>query len=40
MTAAYLLSGSALAPLSAHVVMHLAAVLHGAATTVQLPPHY
>lgn len=39
-TTAYLLSGSALAPILAHVVMHVAAVLHGAATTVQLPPHY
>ena len=38
--AAYLLSGSAVAPIVAHVMMHVAAVLHGAATTVQLPPHY
>lgn len=40
MTATYLLSGSAAAPVLSHVVMHGAAVLHGAATTVQLPPHY
>ena len=39
-TAAYLFSGSAAAPILAHVAMHVAAVLHGAATTVQLPPHY
>ena len=39
-TAAYLVSGSAAAPMLAHVMMHGAAVLHGAATTVQLPPHY
>lgn len=39
-TTAYLLSGSAVAPIVAHVVMHVAAVLHGAATTLQLPPHY
>jgi hypothetical protein len=39
-TAAYLVSGSAVAPMLAHVIMHGAAVLHGAATTVQLPPHY
>jgi membrane protease YdiL (CAAX protease family) len=39
-TVAYLLSGSIVAPILAHVMMHAAAVLHGAATTVQLPPHY
>ena len=39
-TLGYLLSGSPVAPIVAHVLMHLAAVLHGAATTVQLPPHY
>lgn len=39
-TIAYLLSGNALAPMLAHVIMHVAAVLHGAATTSQLPPHY
>ena len=39
-TLAYLLSGSPIAPILSHVFMHLAAVLHGAATTVQLPPHY
>ncbi len=39
MTLAYLASGSMLAPLGAHVVMHGAAVLHGIETTVQLPPH-
>ena len=40
MTACYLISGSAAAPIVAHVAMHVAAVVHGAATTVQLPPHY
>jgi membrane protease YdiL (CAAX protease family) len=39
-TLTYLVSGSIAAPIVAHVVMHAAAVLHGAATTVQLPPHY
>lgn len=39
-TLGYLLSGSPVAPALAHVAMHVAAVLHGAATTVQLPPHY
>jgi hypothetical protein len=39
-TASYLLTGSPLAPIIAHVLMHAAAVLHGPATTYQLPPHY
>lgn len=39
-TLTYLLSGSPLAPIAAHVIMHAAAVLHGAASTSQLPPHY
>ncbi len=39
-TLSYLLSGSVLAPILAHTIMHLAAVLHGIGTTVQLPPHY
>ena len=39
-TAGYLLTGSPLAALLAHVVMHIAAVLHGMEGTVQLPPHY
>ena len=39
-TLAYLLSGSPLAPVLAHVIMHVAAVLHGMGTTAQLPPHY
>ncbi len=39
-TLAYLLTGSPIAPLVAHVLMHGAAVLHGAGTTSQLPPHY
>jgi hypothetical protein len=39
-TLSYLLAGNPLAPIVAHVFMHLAAVWHGMATTVQLPPHY
>ncbi len=39
-TAGYLLSGNPVAPVVAHVIMHLAAVIHGLATAVQLPPHY
>jgi hypothetical protein len=38
-TLGYLLSGSPLAALLSHVVMHLGAVLHGIESTVQLPPH-
>lgn len=39
-TLSYLLAGSPVAPLVAHVMMHFAAILHGANGTVQLPPHY
>jgi hypothetical protein len=39
-TAAYLLTGSPLAAILAHVIMHGAAVLHGMESTMQLPPHY
>ena len=38
-TLSYLASGSPVAPLLSHTVMHAAAVLHGMATTAQLPPH-
>jgi hypothetical protein len=39
-TVSYLLAGNPLAPVIAHVTMHVAAVLHGVGTTTQLPPHY
>jgi hypothetical protein len=39
-TSTYLLTGSPLAAVATHVVMHTAAVLHGMETTLQLPPHY
>lgn len=39
-TLSYLLTGSPVAPIVSHVLMHTAAVMHGMATTVQLPPHY
>lgn len=39
-TLSYLLTGSPVAPIVSHVLMHVAAVLHGAAATAQLPPHY
>jgi hypothetical protein len=38
-TAGYLLTGSPVTPVVSHVLMHGAAVLHGLATTAQLPPH-
>ncbi len=38
-TLAFLLSGNPLGAIIAHVVMHLAAVLRGPDTTLQLPPH-
>jgi CAAX prenyl protease-like protein len=37
---AYLLTGNPLAAIISHVLMHVAAVLHGMGTTMQLPPHY
>ncbi|HET8623496.1 MAG TPA: hypothetical protein VFM14_08025 [Gemmatimonadales bacterium] len=38
-TTGYLLTGNPLAPILAHVVMHGAAVIHGPAAALQLPPH-
>jgi len=40
LTLGFLLTGSPLAAIVGHVIMHAAAVLHGLETTVQLPPHY
>jgi hypothetical protein len=39
-TLAYVLANNPIASLISHVAMHIAAVCHGASTTVQLPPHY
>jgi hypothetical protein len=39
-TAGYLITGSPLAAILAHVIMHGAAVFQGMEGTVQLPPHY
>ena len=39
-TASYLISRSPCAAILSHVAMHVAAVVHGMDTTVQLPPHY
>ena len=38
-TLAFLLSGSPLGSIISHTAMHVAAVLQGAETTIQLPPH-
>lgn len=38
-TLAFLLTRNPVAAVGPHVAMHVAAVLHGPATTVQLPPH-
>ncbi len=40
MSLAYLVSRSPLAPVLSHVAMHVAAVLYGLYTAIQLPPHY
>jgi hypothetical protein len=39
-TLGYLLTANPVTPVAAHVAMHIAAVLHGPETTVQLPPHH
>lgn len=39
-TLAYLITGNPIASIGSHMMMHIAAVLHGPATTIQLPPHY
>lgn len=39
-TSSYLLTGSPLAAVATHVIMHVAAALHGMESTLQLPPHY
>mgnify|MGYP001096186588 CR=1 FL=1 len=40
MTIAYLATGNPLAAILPHIAMHIAAMLHGRETTLQLPPHY
>lgn len=39
-TLGYLLTNNPLAAIVSHISMHIAAVLHGPASVVQLPPHY
>ena len=40
MTLAYLLTNNPIAAILSHIAMHIAGVLHGPASVVQLPPHY
>jgi hypothetical protein len=40
MTLGYLLTNNPLAAVLSHIAMHIAGVLHGPASVVQLPPHY
>lgn len=40
MSLASLLAMNPIAAIGAHITMHIAAVLHGAEATLQLPPHY
>ncbi len=39
-TATYLLANNPFSAVLSHMAMHIAAVLHGPATVMQLPPHY
>jgi hypothetical protein len=39
-TVGYLLAGNPITAIVAHIVLHVASVLHGIDTTVTLPPHY
>ncbi len=40
MTLGYLVTSNPLAAVISHIAMHVAGVLHGSASVVQLPPHY
>lgn len=40
MTLGYLITNNPLAAVFSHIAMHIAAVLHGPASVIQLPPHY
>jgi hypothetical protein len=40
MTLGYLLTNNPLAAVFSHIAMHIASVLHGPASVIQLPPHY
>jgi hypothetical protein len=40
MSLGYLLANNPIAAVFSHIAMHVAGVLHGPATVIQLPPHY
>ena len=40
MSLAYVITGNPFSAVLSHIPMHVAAVMHGLETTVQLPPHY
>jgi hypothetical protein len=40
MTLGYLLTNNPIAAILSHIAMHIAGVLHGPASVMQLPPHY
>ena len=40
MTFGYILTNNPFAAVFSHIAMHIAGVLHGPATVIQLPPHY
>jgi hypothetical protein len=40
MSLAYIITGNPISAVISHVAMHMAAVLHGLQTVIQLPPHY
>lgn len=40
MSLAFIVTGNPLSAIISHVAMHMAAVLHGLETVIQLPPHY
>jgi hypothetical protein len=40
MSIGYVLTSNPITAVASHIAMHITAVLHGAETTVQLPPHY
>jgi hypothetical protein len=40
MTFGYILTNNPITAVFSHIAMHIAGVLHGSATVIQLPPHY
>ena len=40
MTLGYLLTNNPITAIFSHIAMHIAGVLHGPASVMQLPPHY